>query len=131
MSDSDAVRSRRKRFHAQGDHSLCSPRRDCVKPKPAAVVEVSTEGGDFDPAAQMRELADRLVAAHTQDPANAALARELRATLLALPPGPEEPDELDLLRRRRSTRMEDEPSIPSYIDLLAREERESRFSGGL
>ena len=84
-----------------------------MKPKLAAVVEIPT-GDDFDPDAQLRALAGRLVAAHSQDPANAALARELRVTLLALPPGPEGPDALDLIKARRYMRLEDELSIPTY-----------------
>jgi hypothetical protein len=114
MADSEAVRSRRKRLHAQGDHSMCSPRRECAKPKLAAVVQMPAVGDDFDPVVQMRELAGRLVAAHTQDPANAALARELRVTLLALPSAPEGPDALDLLKLRRYDRLEDELSEPGF-----------------
>jgi hypothetical protein len=55
------------------------------------------EGDDFDPAAMMRWLADALAAAYRADPSNAALAKELRATLLQLPPEPEEPDFIDIL----------------------------------
>jgi len=104
MADSDAVRSRRKRMHAQGDHSLC--RHDGVRPKIVLADADRPDPGDFDPVAAMRALADRLAEAYRQDPGNAALARELRATLLALPPPPEEPDWLDELRSRRSERRD-------------------------
>jgi hypothetical protein len=69
------------------------------------LTEVVSEGGEFDPEAELRRLADQLAEAYRQDPSNAALARELRATLLALPPGPEGPDELELLRARRYDRL--------------------------
>jgi len=55
-----------------------------VPPVPAAA--------GMDPQASLRALAARLEAAHVTDPADAAVARELRATLLALPP-PEIPDD--------------------------------------
>jgi hypothetical protein len=49
----------------------------------------------------MRRLAGRLAAAYAQDPGNAALARELRATLLAFPVAVDgEPSVIDLLRAR-------------------------------
>jgi hypothetical protein len=46
----------------------------------------------MDPQASLRALAARLEAAHVASPADAAVARELRATLLALPP-PETSDD--------------------------------------
>jgi hypothetical protein len=46
----------------------------------------------FDPAAEMRALAGRLVAATRENPANTALARECRAVLLVLM-GQGDPDE--------------------------------------
>ena len=39
---------------------------------------------DFDPAAELRDLAARQIEAHKAEPGNAMLGRELRATLLAL-----------------------------------------------
>lgn len=50
------------------------------------VLTLAPEPGEFDAAAEMRALAARLVAAHTADSGNPALARELRATLAALAP---------------------------------------------
>ena len=86
MADSDAVRSRRKRFHAAGDHRYCrrcAALRAQVKPAPML---------DLDPVAELRATAARLIAAHEADPANAIVARELRLTLLAIPA--EEPADL-------------------------------------
>jgi hypothetical protein len=82
MPDSDAVRSRRKRQHAAGDHSICRHGRPFGL-VPAVPVE---PGPDFDPREEMRRLAGRLAAAYAADPSNAALARELRATLQAIVP---------------------------------------------
>ena len=82
MADSNALRSRRKRGHAAGDHSLCRHR-----PQPGVVPPPPDPGDDFDPAAEMRALAGRLAAAYAADTSNTALARELRVTLLALGPG--------------------------------------------
>jgi hypothetical protein len=94
-------------LHAQGDDHMC--RHD--RPKlVVSVQEISTGGGDFDPEAEMRQLAACLADAYRQDSSNAALARELRATLLALPPAPEEPDALDLLRARYIDRRREEES---------------------
>jgi hypothetical protein len=79
MSDSAAVRSRRYRAHRIGDHSLCRPgcsKLLAIAPEPA---------GDLDVRESMLELARRLEAAHVADPGNAMVARELRATLLAIP----------------------------------------------
>jgi hypothetical protein len=86
MSDSDAVRQMRRRRHKGGDHSMC--RRGCqdarasvrIAPVPAG------SGEDLDPAAALRDLAAQLQAASAADPSNAILAREYRATLLALLP---------------------------------------------
>jgi hypothetical protein len=58
----------------------------------------------------MRQLAACLADAYRQDSSNAALARELCATLLALPPAPEEPDALDLVRARYIDRRREEES---------------------
>jgi hypothetical protein len=80
MADSDAVRSRRKRLHAAGDHSLC---RRCGTRNAVAVPPVPG-AAPVDPRVSLERLAGRLEAAHEADPADAAVARELRATLLAL-----------------------------------------------
>jgi hypothetical protein len=50
------------------------------------VLEIAP-AADFDPAAELRALAARLIAAHKEDPGNAMLGRELRATLQALGAG--------------------------------------------
>ena len=81
MADSEAVRSRRKRAHAAGDHSLC--RRGCAALKLAAPPADPPAAAD-DPKAELRQLAARLAEAHRADPGNANLARELRMTLQAL-----------------------------------------------
>jgi hypothetical protein len=86
MADSDAVRSRRKRRHAAGDHGMCGPACDRRPPpgRQLAAVAGSAAEACTDPAAALAALAGRLVAAHEADPGDAALARECRATLLAL-----------------------------------------------
>jgi hypothetical protein len=81
MADSDAVRSRRKRLHKAGDHSLC---RDCER-RAAVVVLPPVSDTPVDAIAALERLAARLEAAHEAAPGNALIARELRATLLALP----------------------------------------------
>jgi hypothetical protein len=103
MADSDAVRSRRKRAHAQGDHSLCRSGKCAqgVYPRPVAYLpDPVLDTGELDPAAELRALAGRLAAAYAADTGNAALARELRATLLAIPEARDEFDPLEALRAR-------------------------------
>jgi hypothetical protein len=82
MADSNAVRSRRKRQHAQGDHSICRHPRDLPARPVAAMSDLDPD--DLDPVAEMRALAGRLVQACSEDRGNPSLARELRNTLLAL-----------------------------------------------
>lgn len=82
-------------------------RRSCkdVRTPAGNVVELAAPAGNLDPAAAMTELAEGLMAAYKADPGNAALARELRATLQALPgarPAGVE-DELAILGRYLST----------------------------
>lgn len=82
MADSAALRQRRSRAHLAGDHFLCRhgppAARDGVTAPPAE------DGGPVDPRAALERLAARLEAASIADPGNALVARELRATLLAL-----------------------------------------------
>jgi hypothetical protein len=87
MPDSEAVRSRRKRAHAAGDHHLCR-RCQVVKPRPvAAVADLPPGIGEVtDAPSELRQLAYRMAEAHRMDPANAILGRELRVTLQALIP---------------------------------------------
>lgn len=100
MADSNAVRSRRKRQHAANDHSECTTR--CRARRLAAVPAVTvTVPDDFDPAAEMRRLAGRLAAAYAADTGNAALARELRATLLAIKSLDEDTELAGLMREFR------------------------------
>ena len=91
MADSDALRSRRKRAHAAGDHSLC--KRCAVRRMP-----IAPEGRDppADDLGKLRWLAGQLAEAYRADPGNALLARELRMTLQALMPqkGGQADDEL-------------------------------------
>lgn len=99
MADSDIVRSRRKRLHAAGDHSLCV-RCDALR---ATEEDVADAEPVTDPAAELAALAGRLVAASTSDPGNAMIARELRQTLLAMADDPVPPvppvDEVDRIRQ--------------------------------
>jgi hypothetical protein len=89
VADSDATRSRRYRLHRSGDHSQC--RHERVRAVP------DLPAGELDTQAELLALARRLAGAHEADPGNAAVARELRATLLALPDAPAA-DPLDELR---------------------------------
>jgi len=81
MPDTDAVRSRRKRAHAAGDHSLCRRRCDA---RGAPPLPPAGDAARVGPAVSLERLAARLESAHEADPGNAAVARELRATLLVL-----------------------------------------------
>ena len=90
MADSEALRSRRKRAHAAGDHRLC---RRCAavrdQERPPQAVALSPElppARVDDPVAGLRLLAGQLAQAYRANPANALLARELRMTLQALVP---------------------------------------------
>lgn len=92
MADSEAVRSRRKRLHAAGDHSMC---RQCaaVRGERGTVTVTalpSPPPGDpaprLDARAEMEQLARRLITAHEGDLPNTLLARELRMTLSELLP---------------------------------------------
>ena len=82
MADSPALRSRRSRAHAAGDCSLC---RHGLR-APLVVLPVAGDA-PLDPRVSLEALGRRLEAAHEADPANALVARELRATLLALSAG--------------------------------------------
>jgi hypothetical protein len=86
VADSDALRSRRKRAHAGGDHSLC--RRCDALGGPVALP--ASGDAPVDTRASLEGLARRLEAAHEADPGNDRVARELRATLMVLggPDGP-------------------------------------------
>ena len=79
MADSGALRSRRSRAHRAGDHHLC---RHDARSEPLAFP--AGDDSPVDTRVSLEALARRLEAAHTADPGNAAVARELRATLLAL-----------------------------------------------
>ena len=95
MADSEAVRSRRKRLHAAGDHSDCV-RCDGLR---APLGELADVEPCTDPAGELALLAGRLVAATKADPGNAMLARELRSTLLAMAPdATPPPDDVDRIR---------------------------------
>jgi hypothetical protein len=83
MADSQSLRSRRCRLHKAGNHTLC--RADCGG-VPRVAVQVGEVPGEVDPAAAMVRLAALLMAACEANPADAALARELRLTLQALEP---------------------------------------------
>ncbi len=81
MPDSGALRSRRKRAHAAGDHYLCRP--GCGG-RGAVVAPPAPSGALTDPRAALERQAARLEAACEDSPGNAPLERELRATLVAL-----------------------------------------------
>jgi hypothetical protein len=95
MADSGVLRARRHRAHKAGDHSLC--RRDCLKPAAVSLAVPPAPAGDLDVQESLAALARRLEAAHVADPANAVVARELRATLLAID-NDQAADPLDELR---------------------------------
>jgi hypothetical protein len=90
MADSEALRSRRKRAHAAGDHRLC--RRCAVvrgpggPPQPVTLSPEQPPARVNDPVAELRQLAAQLAEAYRAEPGNALLARELRMTLQALMP---------------------------------------------
>ena len=76
------------------------------------VLAAGDEGAELDPVAEMRLLAARVVDAYRQDPGNASLAREARATLLALAGMGPASDEPDLLAEILSM-----PNSASWPDL--------------
>ena len=95
MADSVAVRSRRHRRHAAGDHSMCR------HPSGARIALARPPEPDtgLDSRAELVALARRLAAAHEADPFRADVARELRATLLAVAEAePAAADPMDVLR---------------------------------
>ena len=105
MADSGALRVRRARAHAAGDHSLC--RRCAVvrgeggKGTVPAVSALPSPPRDvpaqrLDPKAEMERMALRLVAAHEGDPRNTLVARELRMTLAELMPKGKRDQDADL-----------------------------------
>jgi hypothetical protein len=82
MVDSDAVRSRRKQLHAQGDHSMCRHLRDYA---PRGLAMLPAPGGqDLDAVAELRQLAADALADYRANPGNAGRVREARLTLQAL-----------------------------------------------
>jgi hypothetical protein len=102
MADSDAVRQMRRRRHRMGDHGMCTWR--CKRAR------TSDSEADFDRSAALVELAEGLMAAWRADPGNAMLAREVRATLLALPSAADEAeDEFALMLRELSTPVRTDP----------------------
>jgi hypothetical protein len=100
VADSDAVRARRHRRHKSGDHSMC--RQDCADRAPrrlAQVRPIAAPAADLDPRAELIGLARRLAGAHEAEPHRADVARELRATLLAIEAAePAAADPMDELR---------------------------------
>ena len=87
VPDSNALKQRRKRAHAKGDHHLC--RATCAARRIAAVPDDSQGGapessGITDPAEGLRTLAARLEEAHRQCPGDVSLARVLKDTWLAV-----------------------------------------------
>jgi hypothetical protein len=91
LADSGALRVRRSRAHKAGDHSLCrrcaAVRNGEVPPSDLAAVPDGPEGREspaFDPAAELRHLAERMISAHEADPSNAILGAELRKTLVEI-----------------------------------------------
>ena len=104
MTDSDALRSRRKRAHASGDHSICKPGcgRNPAVPRALVVIPEVPAGsaGNLDVRRSRVRLAARLEAAHEADPANSAVAKELRVTLQVLAGEvPAGEDDVDRIRR--------------------------------
>jgi hypothetical protein len=95
MADSEAVRSQRKRRHAAGDHGMCRPER--CREAGRTLVPV-LPAGEINPVAELEALVRRLIAISEADPANTAVARELRETLRALPPPLGELDPVEKLQ---------------------------------
>lgn len=79
MADSGTLRSRRSRAHAAGDCSLCRH-----GPVQRLVVVPAAGDAPVDPRGSLEGLARRLEAASEADPANMAIAQQLRLTLQAL-----------------------------------------------
>jgi len=102
VADSAALRAKRHRRHAAGDHSLCK------HPAEARIVLARPPGPDagLDPRAELVALTRRLTAAHEAAPDRADVARELRATLQAVadaePPAEDPMDELRKMASRVS-----------------------------
>lgn len=85
MADSNALRARRHRRHKAGDNTLCRPGCQDHPPRRLAPVRpICSPSGDLDPRAELIALARRLADAHEAEPHRADVARELRATLLAV-----------------------------------------------
>ena len=98
MADSEALRSRRKRAHAQGDHRLCK-RCPAVRGEGTRTVSLLPQvavGPEFDAVAEMRQLAAELHEAYRADTSNGVLARELRMTLAELMPKGKQDADADL-----------------------------------
>jgi hypothetical protein len=94
MADSGATRTRRWKLHKAGNHSECKG-CDVLKGTAAAPGHRETPEGPVDAQALLERQARRLEAACESQPGNAALEKELRATLLALRgPGEGADDEL-------------------------------------
>jgi hypothetical protein len=78
-------------------------RRNCgiaAVPAPVTELPASSGGIPLDPQASLTALALRLEAAHEQDPGNAMVARELRATLMVIAgAGAPAEDDVDRIRR--------------------------------
>jgi hypothetical protein len=83
MADSGATRTRRWKLHKAGNHSECKG-CDVLRGTAAAPVPRDTPEGAVDVQASLEAQARRLEAACERQPGNAALEKELRATLLAL-----------------------------------------------
>ena len=97
MADNDSVRSRRKRLHAQGDHSTC---KSCAAVRGGRSLElVAAEPGSVvDPVAELNASAARLAGVCRADPANVHAAHELRLTVDTLAKiGPAMADPMDEL----------------------------------
>ncbi|SRR6266581_1174695 len=100
MADSDALRAKRHRRHKAGDHSMCRPGCGNGQARQLASVRpIAAPSGDLDPRAELVDLARRLASAHEAEPHRADVARELRATLLAIEAAePAAADPMDELR---------------------------------
>jgi hypothetical protein len=96
MADSGALRQQRYKHHRQGDHHLC--KHEQIGNAIADFGPPGDPGDDLDPAAELRALAGRLAAVHQEDPSRADIARELRATLLAIQVPDEDTELAELMR---------------------------------
>ena len=79
MAESDAIRSKRKRMHAQGDHSECRPDRCPQAPlDPGAPLDLGDRGQEYGPVTQVALTALSAMGFPEDDPRFAVAVLTLR-----------------------------------------------------